>query len=64
MIEPKEADQKILKEEFNDLKITQNLLDSIILSESSYKTLDEAKRISIILKERIVKSINESRKHS
>ena len=50
--------------EFNNLKITQNLLDNIILSESSYKTLDEAKRISIILKERIVKSIDESRKHS
>ena len=47
--------------EFNKLKITRKLLDNLNLSESNYKTLDEAKRISVILKERIVESINESR---
>tara|TARA_Y100001970_G_scaffold291343_1_gene428138 strand:- start:3614 stop:4582 length:969 start_codon:yes stop_codon:yes gene_type:complete len=47
--------------EFNNLKITQKLLDNLKLSECNYKTLDEAKRISVILKERIVESKNESR---
>ena len=47
--------------EFENRKITQKFLDDVNLKEWKYETLDEAKRISGILKERIIKGLNESR---
>ena len=42
-------------------KITKKLSDCVNLVEWKYETLDEAKRISGILKERIIEGLNESR---
>jgi len=47
--------------EFENLKITKKFLDPIDLNPWQYETLDEAKRISGIIKERIIKGFNESR---
>ena len=47
-------------EEFETRKITQKFSDHINLIEWQYETLDEAKRISGILKERIIEGHNES----
>ena len=47
--------------EFENRKITQKFLDDVNLKEWKYETLDEAKRISGILKERIIKGFDESR---
>ena len=41
--------------EFENLKITKKFLDNIDLNPWQYETLDEAKRISGIIKERIIK---------
>ena len=48
-------------QEFENLKITKKFLDHIDLNTWQYETLDEAKRISGILKERIIEGYNESR---
>jgi len=47
--------------EFENLKITKKFLDHVDLNTWQYKTLDEAKRISGILKERIIEGFNESK---
>ena len=47
--------------EFENLKITKKFLDHVDLNPWQYETLDEAKRISGIIKERIIKGFNESR---
>ena len=47
--------------EFENLKITKKFLDHIDLNPCQYETLDEAKRISGILKERIIEGLNESK---
>ena len=47
--------------EFENLKITKKFLDNVDLNPWQYETLDEAKRISGIIKERIIKGLNESR---
>ena len=47
--------------EFENLKITKKFLDYVDLNPWQYETLDEAKRISGIIKERIIKGLNESR---
>jgi len=47
--------------EFENLKITKKFSNDIDLNPWQYKTLDEAKRISGIIKERIIKGFNESR---
>jgi hypothetical protein len=47
--------------EFKNLKITKEFLNHIDLNPWQYETLDEAKRISGIIKERIIKGFNESR---
>ena len=47
--------------EFEDLNITKKFLDDNDLNPWQYETLDEAKRISGIIKERIIKGFNESR---
>jgi len=47
--------------EFENLKITKKFLDHIDLNPWQYETLDEARRISGIIKERIIKGFNESR---
>jgi len=46
---------------FENLKITKKFLDHIDLNPWKYETLDEAKRISGIIKKRIIKGFNESR---
>ncbi len=46
--------------EFEKLKITRKFLNNTKLEERKYKRFDEAKRISGILKERIIKGHNES----
>ena len=52
---------KKFHDEFENRKITQKFSDHIDLIEWQYETLDEAKRISGILKERIIEGLNESR---
>ena len=52
---------KKLIRQFENRKITQKFSDHIDLIEWQYETLDEAKRISGILKERIIEGLNESR---
>ena len=47
--------------EFENLKITKKFLDHVDLNPWQYETLDEAKRISGIIKERIIKGFNEFR---
>ena len=47
--------------EFESRKITKKFSDHIDLKEWQYETLDEAKRISGILKERIIEGLNESK---
>ena len=47
--------------EFENRKITKKFSDYVNLVEWKYETLDEAKRISGILKERILEGRNESR---
>ena len=47
--------------EFESLKITKKFSDDINLIEWEYESLDEAKRISGILKERIIEVLNESK---
>ena len=47
--------------EFENLKITKKFLNLVDLNPWQYETLDEAKRISGIIKERIIKGFNESR---
>jgi len=43
--------------EFENLKITKKFLDNVVLNPWQYETLDEAKRISGIIKERIIKGL-------
>jgi len=50
-----------LHHEFENLKITKKFSNDIDLNPWQYETLDEAKRISGIIKERIIKGFNESR---
>ncbi len=52
---------KKFHDDFENRKITQKFSDNIDLIEWQYETLDEAKRISGILKERIIEGLNESR---
>ena len=52
---------KKFHDDFENRKITQKFSDHIDLIEWQYETLDEAKRISGILKERIIEGLNESR---
>ena len=52
---------KKFHDEFENRKITQKFSGHIDLIEWQYETLDEAKRISGILKERIIEGLNESR---
>ena len=52
---------KSFHQEFENLKITKKFLDHADLNTWQYETLDEAKRISGILKERILEGLNESR---
>ena len=47
--------------EFENRKITKKFSDFVNLVKWKYETLDEAKRISGILKERIIEGYNESR---
>ncbi len=47
--------------EFEDLNITKKFLDNVDLNPWQYETIDEAKRISGIVKERIIKGLNVSR---
>ena len=47
--------------EFEKLNITKKFLYHTDLKPWEYKTLDEAKRISGILKERIIEGLNESK---
>ena len=47
--------------EFENLKITKKFMDHVDLNPWKYETLDEAKRISGIIKKRIIKGFNESR---
>ncbi len=47
--------------EFENLKITKKFLDHVDLNPWQYETLDEARRISGIIKERIIKGFNEFR---
>jgi len=47
--------------EFENLKITKKFMDHVDLNPWQYETLDEAKRISGIIKKRIIKEFNESR---
>ena len=48
-------------EEFKRLNITRNILSTNVLENWSYDKLNESKRISGIIKERIIEGINESR---
>ena len=50
-------DGKVYYVEFENLKITKKFLDHIDLNPWQYETLDEAKRISGIIKERIIKGL-------
>ena len=52
---------KKFHDEFENRKITQKFSDHIDLIEWQYETLDEAKRISGILKERIIEGLNDSK---
>lgn len=47
--------------EFENLKITKKFSNDMDLNPWQYESLDEAKRISGIIKERIIKGFNESR---
>ena len=47
--------------EFEKLNITQKISNNLNLNDQHYEILDEAKRISGIIKERIIKGLNESR---
>ena len=47
--------------EFEKLNITHKFSNNIKLIQWKYKSLDEAKRISGILKEKIIKDFNESK---
>ena len=52
---------KKFHEEFENRKITQKFLNDVSLKEWKYESLDEAKRISGILKERIIEGLYESK---
>ena len=52
---------KNFHDEFENLNITKKLLNHTDLNSWQYEALDEAKRISGILKERIIEGNNESR---
>ena len=43
-----------IEDEFNNLKITRDFSNNIILSDWVYKPINESKRIAGIIKERII----------